>query len=372
MAAGIFQAPQFTFIFPENLIIGSQQIPLTFEQFPFLVNGSGPYFPIDGSPSPGSAGPLTPFPSLVQPPASCTINATFFQPPTANAGPPQTVPAGATVTLDGSSSTPTSTPSQPLIFTWIQSAGPVAPFVNNSGNSMNPTFVAPTLAAGATPAVLTFQLAVCNSFTCGGIATVNVTVLPPVAVTPPSVTLSVDKPNPGPGALVTLTSIATGGGNGSPGGPGYTYAFTQTAGPAQNGFATGGNTATFTATPGATTPTTLTFQCTVTDNAASKTTATINVYVGSDTITPTNVVYSLSKSRLQIAMTDNALPKGAAIITATPLVNGVPISAGIIATYDPGIDGYNILAAIVNPIPDSVRLTSNYGASIVTPITRIR
>jgi len=381
VAAGIFQAPQFTFIFPENLVIGSQQIPLTFEQFPFLVNGSGPYFPIDGSlPSPGSAGPITPFPSLVQPPShnnppgDCSVGVTFtdFQPPTANAGPPQTVPSGATVNLNGNASTPTSTPSDPLIFTWIQSAGLPAPFLANSGNSPTPQFVAPMLAAGATPAILTFQLAVCNSFTCGGLATVNVTVLPPVAVTPPSVTLSVDKPNPGPGALVTLTSIATGGGNGSPGGPGYTYAFTQTAGPAQNGFATGGNTATFTATPGATTPTTLTFQCTVTDNAASKTTATINVYVGSDTITPTNVVYSLSKSRLQIAMTDNALPKGAAIITATPLVNGVPISAGIIATYDPGIDGYNILAAIVNPIPDSVRLTSNYGASIVTPITRIR
>jgi hypothetical protein len=134
------------------------------------------------------------------------------------------------------------------------------------------------------------------------------------------------------------------------------------------------DTAKFTATlpAGTPLPATLTFQCTVTDSAQNKSTNAISIFVGIDTITPTNVVYSLSKSRLQIAMTDNALPKGAAILRVTPMVNGVPISADIVASYDPTLDGYNVLAAIINPIPDSVRIRSNYGANIVTPITRIR
>jgi hypothetical protein len=380
LAAGIFQAPQFTFIFPENLAIGSQQIPLTFETFPFLVNGSGPYVPFNAPagtpPDPRTVGtptPITPFPSTFQPPASCTVNASFFQPPTANAGSPESVPSGSTVNLNGVGSSDPNVPAEPLIYTWIQSAGPAVPLLN--ANRVNPQFVAPIVPVGSTPVVLTFELAVCNSFTCGGLSTVNITVMADPGG--PAQTLSTDKAHPGPGQLVHLTSTATGG-TGT-----LKFAFTQTAGPAQ--VLTGATTATpsFTATlpPGTPIPAVLTFQNTVTDSAtplANKTTDSISIYVGTDTVTPTNTVYSLSKSRIQVAMGDTALPKGSAIITVTPMVNGVPIAAGIIATYDPGIDGYNILAAIVNPIPDSIKITTNYGFGLppdiprVFPITRIR
>jgi hypothetical protein len=215
--------------------------------------------------------------------------------------------------------------------------------------------------------VLTFQLAVCNSFTCGGLATVNVTVQ--ASTGGPQMKLSADKSNPLVSQVVTLTSTTTGGAPGA-----MAFKFTQTAGPAQILTPGAAGTATFTATlpVGTPLPATLTFQCVVTDSALNKSTDTTTVFVGSDTVTPTNIVYSLSKSRLQIAMSDNALPKGAAILTVTPMVNGVPITADIVATYDPGIDGYNILAAIINPIPDSVRIKSNYGANIVAPITKIR
>jgi hypothetical protein len=375
LAAGIFQAPQFTFIFPENLVIGSQQIPLTFEQFPFLLNGSGPYSPINGSPSPGAVRQLSPFPSVSAPPATCNISTTFFQPPVSNAGAPQSVPSGSTVNLDGSASSDTNVPAQPLIYTWIQSAGPSVAATLVNANAAKPQFVAPIVPAGSTPVVLTFQLAACNSFNCGGISTVNITVMADPGG--PQQSLSTDNAHPGPGQLVHLKSTATGG-TGT-----LNYAFTQTAGPAQ--VLTGATTATpsFTATlpAGTPVPAVLTFQDTVRDSAtplANKTTDTISIYVGSDTVTPTNTVYSLSKGRLQVAMSDTAFPKGSAIITVTPMVNGVPIAAGIVATYDPGIDGYNILAAIVNPIPDSIKITSNYGFGLppdiprVFPITRIR
>jgi hypothetical protein len=370
VAAGVFQAPQFTFIFPENLIIGSQQIPLTFEQFPFLANGSGPYMPFNAAPGTlpvGTAGtplPITPFPSMSPPPPTCSTSVTFFQPPVANAGSPQSVPSGSTVNLDGSLSTDPNVPKQTMIYTWIQSAGPAVTLLN--ANRVNPQFVAPTLAPGSTPVVLTFQLAPCNSFTCGGISSVNVTVQ--AATGGPQEKLSVDLTNPLPSQVVHLTSTTTGG-TGA-----MTYKYTQTAGPAQVLVPGAAGAVSFTATLPALTPlpATLTFQCTVTDSALNKSIDTISVFVGSDTVTPTNTVYSLSKSRLQVAMSDTALPKGSAIITVTPMVNGVPIAAGIVASYDPGIDGYNVLSALVNPIPDSVHIVSNYGTNIVAPITRIR
>jgi hypothetical protein len=367
LGAGAFEAPQFTFIFPENLIIGSQQIPLTFEQFPFLVNGSGPYVPFNaapGAPSAGILGPIAPFPSVATPPASCSVSVSLFQPPVANPGSPQSVPSGSLVTLDGSASTDVNVPPQPLIYTWFQSAGPTVTMLN--GNAAKPQFVAPTLAPGSTPVLLSFQLAVCNSFNCGGITTIGVTVQ--ASVGGPQETLSVDHQNPLVSQVVTLTSTATGGNL-----PLKPVTFTQTAGPAQ-ALTVVGNTAKFTATlpPAATLPTTLTFQSTVTDASLNKSTATISIFVGSDSLTITNVVYALSKGRLQVAMTDNALPKGSATITVYPLVGGVPISAGIVATYDPTLDSYNILSSIINPIPDSVRVTSSYGATVVSPVTRIR
>jgi hypothetical protein len=370
LAAGIFQAPQFTFIFPENLVIGSQQIPLTFETFPFLVNGSGPYIPFNaapGTPSAGNIGQVTPFPNFSAPPQSCTVAAGFLQPPVSNAGSPQDVPSNSIVNLSGSLSTDTNVPAEPLIYTWIQSAGPAVTLLN--ANAMNAQFVAPTLPPGSTPVVLAFQLAVCNGFTCGGLATVNVTVR--AATGGPQMTLGVDHQNPLVSQVVHLTSTTTGGIGA------LKFDFTQTAGPVQILTPGALGTASFAATlpVGTPLPATLTFQSTVTDSATpvpNKATGTISVFVGSDTVTPTNTVYSLSKSRLQIAMSDTALPKGSAIITVTPMVNGVAIAADIVATYDPGIDGYNILAAIVNPIPDSVRIRSNYGSNIVAPITRIR
>src|ERR1051325_3394256 len=49
MIAGFYTAPQFGFIFPENRILGSLQIPFTFQEFPFLTNGSGPYVPFNSA-----------------------------------------------------------------------------------------------------------------------------------------------------------------------------------------------------------------------------------------------------------------------------------------------------------------------------------
>src|SRR5206468_3848062 len=120
----------------------------------------------------------------------------------------------------------------------------------------------------------------------------------------------------------------------------------------------GSNTASFTVAalqpPSTPTPVTLTFNVTVTDSTTptpQTTTVTTSIFVGPDTITATNVVYAQSKSRLQVAASTNALPKGAAELRVTPLGSDgkTPIGPQVVCTYDPNLDTYNVLSDIVNP-----------------------
>jgi hypothetical protein len=384
LRAGVFQAPQFQFIFPENLIMGSPQIPLTFQEFPFLAQGSGPYTPFNASCTPapctpatvGNLGQLNPWPSLSAP--SSAPGTTLIQPPTPNAGSPQAVPSGATVNLDAHLSTDPQ--GMTMIYTWQQSAGPAVVWQNvNPGNPVW-TFTAPTLPPTSAPVTLSFQLAVCNGYTCSGVVPVNVTVVS--STTAPSVTLSASQvtkllptttvPPAAPnGTRVTLTANSTFGGL-----PCCTVTFLQTGGPAVLNLTPAGNTATFITpalAPGTPGPVVLTFtaKAAIAGNPATAT-ATINVYIGVDTLTVVSVVYRQSKSQLKGAMTDS-LPAGAATITMTPLdANGNAIGSNVVMLYDPTTNTYNVLQDITNPIPNQVRFTSNFGAVLLSPVTRIQ
>jgi hypothetical protein len=367
LKAGYYSAPQFGFIFPENLVLGSLQIPLTFQEFPFIANGSGPYVPFGSAPGTlavGTVGQLAPWPGLTAPPVIPGTGKTLLQPPVANAGAPQTVATGTLVTLTAAASTDPNVPALPLIYTWQQLSGPAVIMQNLNTMLPTQTFVAPTLPAGAAPMVLTFQLAVCNGFTCGGAVTVPITVM--AAGGAPSVSLTASKTTAiAPGTAVTLTATATCGIAACVGSP----VFTQILGPAQV-LAGAGLKRTFTATlpVGAATPTILTFTAT-----QGVSTATISVAVGLDTITVVNVVYQLAHSKLQVAANTNALPKGSATLTVTPLVNKKVSGPDVVCQYDPILDSYNILADIANPIPDGVTVRSSYGGVVVnSPVTRVR
>jgi len=76
-------------------------------------------------------------------------------PPTADAGPDQSVAEGVTVNLAGTGSDPD--PADMVTFAWIQTAGPNAPLTG--GNTATPSFTAPDVTAG-NPATLTFELTV--------------------------------------------------------------------------------------------------------------------------------------------------------------------------------------------------------------------
>ena len=81
--------------------------------------------------------------------------------PFANAGNPQTVSSGTMVVLDGGLSSDPNQPALPLSYSWLQTGGPTVS-LSDSG-FVKPFFTAPTVAQGATPAVLTFSL-VANDF----------------------------------------------------------------------------------------------------------------------------------------------------------------------------------------------------------------
>jgi hypothetical protein len=390
LKAGYYKAPTFAFILPENLGLGNPQVPIPFEEFPFVVNGFGPYAP-SGITAASTAqattvvGQLTPWPGTNAPPAGNTIGLVLLSPPTPNAGPPQTVTSGSTVTLDGSASFDPNVPAMPLSYTWAQSAGPAVTLVNATAFSVKPTFIAPTIPSGATPVTLTFQLAVCNGFTCSGISFVNVTVVAATAGPTVSLLSTISKVVAGvatvtptqnvvPGNAVTLTATAAGG----------TAPLTITI--AQTGFGglppvvltpAAGNPARFTAPalPVGTLSANLAFTVTVRDASARTVTSTVNIFVGVDKLTippAVGVTYETKRSILSVTTSTN-VPGGAAILTMTPLAfNGRPMAAPVVMTYDPVADSYSSGDVTVNPIPNSIRVTSSYGGSIVSPILFIR
>ena len=164
--------------------------------------------------------------------------------PVANAGPDQSVAAGAAVTLNGSGSDPDGSVAG---YAWTQTSG--LPTVSLSGaSSATATFTAPAATTGTT---LTFQLTVTDDDGATGSDTVRVTVSP--ANRPPVA-------NAGPDQSVAAGAAVTLNGSGSdPDGRVAGYAWTQTVGTTVS--LSGASTA-----PAVTTRTTLTFQLTVTDD----------------------------------------------------------------------------------------------------------
>ena len=204
LLAGRYQIPVAEFITSENTMFGDptlRVIPNNFQDFPFLLNGSGP---LDGTGP--IVGTLDPFPltnTLVprglNPPVTPTASCTGQAASVANAGPNRSVGSAAQVTLAGSVyDTNTAPVKQPLTYQWQQTSGPAVIFTPTSGSvgslaspctfatpcAVPTNFRAPTLAAGAAPVTLTFQLMATNTVPLSSpIATTSVAVSssPPLA-----------------------------------------------------------------------------------------------------------------------------------------------------------------------------------------------
>ena len=169
IAYGQYNAPDFTYIFPETLIVGGPIVTFNFLDFPWLVNGSGP---LNGNPT-YMTSQLSPWPDLVAPATTCTpgtapaLNANFTVTPDgisspATVGNPVTLDAGASVESGGTNFVWTLKPQASLqCVTFDCSLATFTPF---SSGSMDITLVATQVLNGVTigTATSTFTLKVTN------------------------------------------------------------------------------------------------------------------------------------------------------------------------------------------------------------------
>jgi len=180
---GQYRAPVNEYLFPEQVVLGTPEVPLTFEEFPFLANGSGPYIPFGGSVPGGSLGQLSPWPGATAPPP-CGAPPTG---PTANAGPDQTVASEATFTLDGRASVV----APPFSLSWAQVDG--APVVLTPTLGAVVTVKAPKVPFGSPAPQLVFRLSVMDRNLLGTTDDVAITVNPePCGTELPAITCPAD------------------------------------------------------------------------------------------------------------------------------------------------------------------------------------
>jgi len=192
-------------------------------------------------------------------------------PPTANAGPDQTVSENTTVNLNGTGSSDSD--GSITSYSWTQTAGPS---VSLSGaNTQTPSFTAPGV---STNTILTFQLTVTDNNSATDSDSVNITVNN--VIVPPTANAGSDQ-TVQEGTTVNLDGSASNDSDGSI----TTYSWSQTAGPAVS--LSNANTATpsFTA-PNVSGNTILTFQLTVTDTDNATGTDSVNITVTDIPIIP--------------------------------------------------------------------------------------
>jgi hypothetical protein len=204
-----------------------------------------------------------------------TVNLNFVNdPPTASAGPDQTVDEGVTVTLDGSNSTD---PDDGIAtYQWTQTAGTPTVTLSDAG-AVNPTFTAPDVGPDGTS--LTFQLTVTDEGGLTGTDTciVNISWLNEAPTADAGADQTVDE-----GAIVTLSGSGTDPDDGV-----KSYQWTQTAGtPTVTLSDSTATNPTFTA-PDIGSDVALTFQLTVTDNGGLQGTDTCIVNVTWINVAPT-------------------------------------------------------------------------------------
>ncbi len=207
---------------------------------------------------------------------TCIVNVTSRNLPTANAGPDQSVEEGATVTLDGTSSTDV-TGGSIVSYAWVQTGGAAVTLTN--ANRATCTFTAPN--PGTTAATYSFRLTVTDNEGLTATDTCTITVTPVNTNNPPTANAGADQ-SVAEGASVTLN-----GGASTDDGGIASYSWSQTSGTAVT--LSNSNTATpsFTAPQIATTSSTLVFTLTVTDTGGLTATDTCTVTVTGQNDPPT-------------------------------------------------------------------------------------
>jgi hypothetical protein len=403
-----YQLPSSEFIFPENLVPGSREPRFNFSDILFLDNGMGqlpmvsdvfdssqvqlgqqpiPFYPNQ------VMGQLTPFPDATLPPLTCVPGAITTLAVPKYSSTPNPPFAGITVTLDGTSSTPSTGP-----FQWAQIINPGDPIVTiNNPTSGTASFVVPAIAAAQN---LQFSLVVGGQsssvpLSAPGSLIVPVVIAPPS--TPPVINAIASGPNPsvavpgGPdvgGPIVTGTTItvasgavvtlsATGVDPAGPTSPDCTVTCTFTWSPASGLSSTTGNTVTFTApsVPQLTPAQSFTFTVTGTSATSGLSgTATVTVIVRpvTDQIVISNVVYRRTKGRLIVNASD--FTPGVTLTCTLDIIN--PATGlqwqGVMGPIIPFAQGVFSIRFSNIPPPNIVTISSDAGDVQQSGVTFLR
>lgn len=204
----------------------------------------------------------------------CEAAAAANSPPTANAGPDQTVNEGKPVTLDGSASSDTD--GTIASYSWTQTAGTSVTLTG--ANTASPTFTAPDV--GPEGETLTFSLTVTDDdgATSTTSDTVDITVNDVVVNSPPTAALTANPRTINEGE----TSALDASGSSDPdSGDSLTYSFTILDGPGTITDHTGASdpTATYEAPSDVSSDQTVTIQVEVNDGNGGTDTATVEILV---------------------------------------------------------------------------------------------
>ncbi len=249
LIAGQYHAPNFEFIFPENLVVGDAIVSSNFQDFPFLYCGSGPLTTPTAGTAPPLVGQLNPPPwalpmmdpifrlslcptalAVGSPAPVRTVDLTPTpKPPSiysvkAN---PSTVMYGrmTSVTISVMASDPNK-PATTISYAWTKPQGVTLSCGLCTASPANATVTAtftPT-AAGA----LTFGVSASNGVLPAAQGSVSVIIAPSTAKAPTLKSFTASASSANVNALITLTAI----GNSNPAGSKVIFGFKQTGGPA--------------------------------------------------------------------------------------------------------------------------------------------
>jgi hypothetical protein len=366
---GQYYAPQFTFIFPENLGIGDPPVSLNFTDFVYLANGIGP-FGVDGAGNPVVVGQLSPWPDLQPPPATCSYNpSTAASVLTADAGGPYTIQLNASgngaINLVGNAGVPLGvTP----MYKWTvlnQPAG--APALTLSSTSIANPFA--SIANGAsitTPVTYQLSLVVSNSadplqVSAASVATVTVN----PAAQPPVISSITASPSPVvTGGAINVSVVAF-----DPAGLSMSYTFTSAC---ATFVSQTGSSAVF-AAPG-TASASCPISVSVSNGAAAPATASTTVAVNAPAGTPTigaivaspTLVVSTGSVTLSAAVSD---PAGLALSYTWTVLNNATGASFTLTGPTPTFTAPNVTTTGQRFITMSVSLTVKDAAGLTATKT---
>jgi hypothetical protein len=291
LIAGQYHAPNFEFIFAENLILGDATVPANLQDLAFLFCGSGPLTTPTADSNTPLVRQLDPAPWAF--PMANPVFASKFCPaeknvsgvipnlspkaPIANAlATPAILASNQTVTLSAATSTDPNTPAKPLSYTWTQIGGPV---ITLNARAATTTFKAPIVTVAT---ALKFSVAVRNTVPLTSSAVVSVIVNPPAA--PPAVSFTAPS-NVVAGSTVNLSGLVSNG---------ATFVWTQTAGELVTLNAANTLKPSFIAPRG---PAMLTFVLTATNASGSSAVASRVIAIVTDSITVGTIIWDNRKSK---------------------------------------------------------------------------